>query len=621
LPADPEQELNRARVDGSTLVSAAYTTTAPLKLDSAILENRSFNESPALAEKVRKGELPPVSERLPENPRVIVPLEEIGRYGGKLRRALTGDIAQTPGVDKTLRASLMGYERPLPKSIEPMIAESCTFEDGGRTAIFKLRKGIKWSDGVPFTVDDILFWYYDMNLNDDARASALPGRIWFIDDKPVQMEKIDDFTLRVFSHKPMGRILNAFGGSATAQPKHVLSKIHPQYNPNADYQMFRDSTTRAQLLYNPKIPTLGTWMPVRWDRGQRILFERNPYFWQVDTEGNQLPYADAIEFMVLGDVQVILLKFVNGEIDLFGRYSRIDMFSALKSEEKKGKFKLYLSGPTSGPAFYLNWDSPTPNVRRAFRDKRVRMALSHAMNRQEINEILFFGLLQEVGYSFGPLSPLFSEEKARTYTTYDLHLSRQLLSEAGYHDTDGDGYREYADGSRFEFNVDVTASVGTDVAVLVSEQWKEIGVKMNLNIALRDILWPRRLNGEFDIHYWVHEGPGDPLVHIDDWAIVGENLPFWHRNATAEGPEWFHEVTRHVNAAVTTIDPAVFEMHMTRVRDLHTENIPVLIAGAPYHVWGASTRLGNVPRDLSPLDEHRGWSRPVFHEQLFIREP
>jgi len=108
-------------------------------------------------------------------------------------------------------------------------------------------------------------------------------------------------------------------------------------------------------------------------------------------------------------------------------------------------------------------------------------------------------------------------------------------------------------------------------------------------------------------------------VHIDDWAIVGETLPFWHRNATTEGPDWFHEVTRYVNAAVTTVDTVQFREHMIRVRDLHSENVPVIVAGAPYHVWGANTRLGNVPTDLSPLDEHRGWSRPVFHEQLFIR--
>ena len=619
LPADPKSESSG---DGtvSHSPSSAIFSRAPTRIATSILENRAFRESPSLSASVDAGELPPVSDRLPESPLVVVPFSEIGRYGGKLRRALTGDIVQTPGVSKTLVVSLLGYERPLPKGIQLMLAESYAFEDGGRTVVFKVREGVKWSDGVPFTVDDILFWYYDMTLNDDARASALPGRIWFVDDQPVVMEKVDAHTLRVSSHQPMGRILNAFAGGWVAQPKHVLKDLHPKYNPAANYETFRDSTTTAQLLYNTKIPTLGPWMPARWDRGQRILFRRNPYFWQVDSAGNQLPYADEIEFTVIPDTQVILLKFVNGEIDLFGRYSRIDMFPTLKSEERKGRFKLYLSGPTSGPAFYLNWDSPSPNVRNAFRDKRVRVALSHGMNREEINEVMFFGLMNDMGYSFGPLSPFYDHEIAQRYTRYDPDFSRQLLEEAGYRDTDGDGYREYADGSVFSFNIDVTASVGTDVAELVAEQWKEIGVKMNLNIALRDILWPRRANGDFDIHYWVHEGPGDPLVHIDDWSIVGETLPFWHRNATKEGPEWFHEVTRHVAAAVTTVDTAQFRSHMERVRDLHTEHVPVLIAGAPWHVWGANTRLGNVPTDLSPLDEHRGWSRPVWHEQIYVKQ-
>ena len=618
LPADTRTSLSDSAPQ--TERSSSNKSSAPATLDPEILTSRSFSESPALAGQVVQGMLPPVADRLPEKPLVVVPVDEIGQFGGKIRRALTGDIAQTPGVSKTLVPSLLGYERPLPKSIQLMLAEDYTFEDGGRTAIFWIRRGVKWSDGVPLTVDDILFWYYDMHLNDDARASALPQRIWFIDDQPVRMEKVDDHTLKISSHRPMGRILNAFAGGWVAQPKHALRTLHPKYNPASSYETFRDSTTSAQLLYNPKIPTLGPWMPVQWDRGQRILFGRNPYFWQVDSAGQQLPYADEIEFTVIQDTQVILLKFVNGEIDLFGRYSRIDMYPILKSEERKGRFRLSLSGPTSGPAFYLNWDSPNPNVREAFRDRRIRMALSHGMNREEINEVMFFGLMNDMGYSFGPLSPYYDHETAQRYTRHDPALSRRLLEQAGYRDSDGDGIREYPDGTPFSFNIDVTASVGTDVAELVAEQWKEIGVKMNLNIALRDILWPRRLNGEFDIHYWVHEGPGDPLVHIDDWSIVGSTLPFWHRNATTDGPEWFHEVTRHVNSAVTTIDPAEIRHHMERVRDLHTEHVPVLIAGAPWHVWGANTRLGNVPLDLSPLDEHRGWSRPVWHEQIYIKK-
>ncbi len=620
LAPDPDQGPSVQVEQEARVAESNQRTRTPLQIDPAILADRAFKEAPMLAERVGRGELPPVSERLPENPLVVVPMEEIGRYGGKLRRALTGDIVQTPGVSKTLRENLMGYERPLAKSIQLSLAESYAFQDEGRIAIFKIRKDIKWSDGVPFTVDDILFWYDDMTFNDDARNSPLPPRIWTVDDRPIRMEKVDAHTLKISSPKPLGRVLNALCLSDIAQPKHILARYHPRYSPEATYEAFRDSTTTARLLYKPSIPTLSAWAPVRWDRGQRILYERNPYYWKVDTEGHQLPYADQIEFTVIQDPQVILLKFINVEIDLFGRYSRIDMFPTLKAEEGKGKFKLLISGPTSGPSFYLNWDAPKPALRQAFRDRRVRIALSYAIHREEINQILFHGLLRLSGYSFGPLSPYFSEEAAQKYAEYDPDRARSLLEEAGYRDTDGDGFREFKNGSRFELNIDVTASLGTDVCELVADQWGEIGIKVNLNVALRDIAWPRRVNGEFDIHYWVQEGPGDPLVHLDDWAIVGSTLPFWHRNASAEGPEWFHEVTRYVNLALTTVDTARLREHMVRVRDLHTDNIPVIVAGSPYHVWGASTRLGNVPPDNSPLDEYRGWSRPVFHEQIFIRE-
>jgi len=317
---------------------------------------------------------------------VVVPLDTIGVYGGTLRRALTGDIVQTAGVNKTLSENLMGLERPLPNSIELNLAEHYAFEDEGRVAIFRIRKGIKWSDGHPFTVDDILFWYHDMEMNDDARDAPLPSSVWLVDGQPIGMEKVDDHTLKVFSSLPLGRVLNAFCLDNVAYAKHVFSQYHPKYNKEATYEAFRDSTTSAQLIMKPGVPRLSAWVPVEWVRGQRIVYARNPYYWKVDSAGNQLPYADRLVFNVIQDPQVILLKFVNGEIDLFGRYAQIDMFPTLQSEERKGKFHLRITGPERGPAFYLNWDTPKPALREAFRNLQVRKVLSYAVNREEINQ-------------------------------------------------------------------------------------------------------------------------------------------------------------------------------------------------------------------------------------------
>ena len=318
LAPDPHDD----SIVGSDAVEVkAVVRSAPMTLDPKIPENRSFNEAPMLAAEVAAGRLPPVSERLPENPLVVIPVEEIGRYGGTLRRALTGDIIQTTGVFKTLSESLTGFSRPLPDSFEVAMAERFWFEDDHHTVFFKLRRGLKWSDGVPLTVDDILFWYYDMTVDADARDDpVIPGN-WLVDGEPVKMEKVDDLTIKVTSPKPLGRILHATSMDVIAMPKHYLQHLHPRYNPKANYETFRDSTTNAMRVLSPGFPRVSAWMPVEWHRGQRVVYRRNPYYYKVDTAGNQLPYADFLEFNVIQDSQVILLKFINGEIDLFGRYS------------------------------------------------------------------------------------------------------------------------------------------------------------------------------------------------------------------------------------------------------------------------------------------------------------
>ncbi len=623
MPGDPDLDPQKKTAEVFAETVSRQQTKAPRQLAPPILASRAFREAPMLAERFKRGELPPVSERLPEDPLVVVPFEEVGKYGGTLRHALTGDIIQSAGVSKILSESLMGFERPLPRGVECNLVEGYQFLDEGRTALFRLRNGLRWSDGAPFTVDDILFYYYDMTFNDEARAEDMPvpPTIWVVDGRPIRLEKVDDRTLRVSSPRPLGRVLHALANTDNfAYPRHVLSRWHPKYSAGASYADFRRRTTGAMLLMTPGIPRLSAWVAKEWVRGQRLVYERNPYYWKVDSAGNQLPYADDLVFTVVQDPQVIQLKFMNGELDLFGRYSRIDMYPTLRAEEQKGRFRLYISGPFSGPALYLNWDCPKPALREAFRDIRVRVALSHAINREEINQTLYHGLLEPSGYSFGPSNPYFSEEAYQKYSEFDPERARALLDEAGYRDGDGDGFRELKDGSRFELNIDVMApDFGRDVCELVAEQWREVGVKANLNGALRDIIWPRRLNGEFDIHHWGLEGPEDPLGRLNDWAIASPTSPFWHRNASKEGPEWLREATRCIEMALTTVDTARAREYMIRARDLHTENIPVIVVGSAYHVWGASARLGNVPEDGSSADVHRGWGRSVAHEQVYIK--
>ena len=213
---------------------------------------------------VRTGKLPPVGERLPENPLVVVPVDEIGRYGGELRRALSGEIAETAGVTKTLNENLMGYERPIANSIQLNLAESIKFQDENRKALIRIRPGVKWSDGHPFTVDDILFWYNDVALDDQAREDrdVFPPIEWIIGGAPASFEKIDDTTLIISARKPLGRLVVDLCEDRIAYPKHFWARYHPRYNPEATYEDFRSRTKEHLRIYTPGVPTLSAWMPI-----------------------------------------------------------------------------------------------------------------------------------------------------------------------------------------------------------------------------------------------------------------------------------------------------------------------------------------------------------------------
>lgn len=616
-----QREAGSAREDFTPLCCRdAATPSRPTEIDPAILNERRFQEAPDLAAAVKRGELPPVAERLPVNPLVVKTVREIGSYGGTIRRAMAGDIGRENIVQKTLNENLLGWERPIPHSIETNLAERYEFIDDGRTIVLYLREGIRWSDGHPFTTEDILFWYEDMMLNEEARVDPFFNSDWLVGSVPLRMRKVDDHTLEISSDHPLGRIREILTDDVIVYPKHVLAPLHPRYNPEANYADFRRATTDARLSYAPGIPRLSAWVPVEWRRGQRIVYERNPYYWKVDTKGNQLPYADRLVFNVIPNDEVMLFKFINGELDLVARLGQDEAYPTLKAFEKQGNFCVYYAPPRPRSSLNFNWDVPEANLRNAFRNRNVRIALSHAINRVEISEIAEHGLMEPSGYAVGPTSPYFAEEQFFRFAEYNPDLSRQMLDEEGYIDRNGDGYRQFPDGSRFEFTIDAASDKGgsTILVELVREHWEAIGLRVHLNIAHSSILFQRRLNAQFEV---LERGvPHDMEVQAEHFAIMGTNLPFWHPRANREGPEWLHEVTEAIQQAFATVDFEERRKYLERVRDLHNEHIPIIGIGAVRSTWAASTRLGNIPCKAYIDGIYRGWERPMFHEQLFVKD-
>ena len=603
--------------------SPADTTirTAPAAIDPEILRARRFTEAPILAAKVSAGALPPVADRLPGNPLIIRPVHQIGRYGGSIRRMFDNENGGISGIRKTLNDGLVGYERPFARSIESNLAEHYEFLDGGRVAIFRLRKGVRWSDGHPFTAEDYLFFYNDFLFDLDASDTALPPGEWLIDGEPIKVEKDDAFTLRFSAPKPMGRLLHALARQECIIPRHYWRRYHPKYNPQADYEDFRKRARAAGRVFQPGVPRLSAWVPSSWVAGQRVVFERNPFYWKIDTAGNQLPYVDRLSFDFVPDRDVMLLRFLNGQADLFGRYAGYDMIDTLRSEERKGKFKLYSKETDSGIGAFFNWSAEDPSLRRAFRDKRVRVAFSLGINREEISEIVFGGALQPGGYSFAPANPHYDPESFQRYAQYDPGQARQLLDDASYRDSDGDGVRELHDGAPFEAVLDVVLqSHFADVSELIVEQWKDIGIRIHLNPCTEEVHFDRRVNGKFEIYLWTINGSIDPFDVLHYWSIVRPGTPMWYQSAYLEKPDWLARATELLNEGVVTLDPVRLAAIMGEVREIFTDKIPAVGVGSLKGIWAASKRLGNVPEAGTFDHIYRGWSRPVFHEQLFFRE-
>jgi ABC-type transport system substrate-binding protein len=213
----------------------------------------------------------------------------------------------------------------------------------------------------------------------------------------------------------------------------------------------------------------------------------------------------------------------------------------------------------------------------------VRLALSHALNREEIGAILQNGLLRPVAFSLDPANPSYSEEGARLHSQYDPGKSRRLLDEAGYRDSDGDGFREFQDGSVFTLTIDVFNNTGmVDLCEFIADYWDAIGLKTVLNIGLQEMLIPRRINGTFEVH--ITSAPVDPL-----------------------------------SQAQNSIDRETIRESVVEIRDICTRELPFIMIGAAPSVWAGSTRLGNVADNIHATYTYRGFDRAVFHEQLFIR--
>jgi len=491
-----------------------------------------YNEAPALAELVKAGKLPPVEQRLPTEPLVVQCVEEIGKYGGTWRRVAIGPMDVGMIQWRFSYASLLRYTA-LGEEIVPNVAKKWEVSPDGSEFTFYLRKGMKWSDGKPNTADDWAFWYEDVILNKDL-TPAFPT--WLkVKGEPVVMSKVDDYTIKFKFTTSNGlfvqQIATADGVPLTMYPKHYLSQFHPKYAKKEDLDKKAADAKlenwwslfwNRQGWQNVDCPRIWPWVLTKVPPDIPAIAERNPYYWMVDTQGNQLPYIDRMRFDVVEKIDMLNVKAVAGEVDCQFRHLSWVYFPLYIENAQKGGYRVMKWSLAEGSncCLHPNLNHKDAVLRKLMETKEFRQALSLGLNRKEINEIAYQGMGTPRQASVLPQCPYFKPAHAEAYAQYDPKKANQMLDAIGLTAKDEEGMRKRPDGQKLTITIEYAPVFGpwADVVQIVCKQWKEIAIRAIPKEEARELFTQRGQAGtEQDMSIWMMDRCLTPLLQPLFW--------------------------------------------------------------------------------------------------------
>ncbi len=536
-----------------------------------------YNEAPMLKELVEKGELPPVDERLPEEPLVIDVVEEIGQYGGTLRRGFLGPSDHN-NYTRVVYDALVRFS-PDGTEVIPHIAKG--WESNEDFTVWKvfLRKGLKWSDGHPFTADDIMFWYEYILLNKDLTPSV---PIWMQnqDGSVAKVEKLDDYTVQWTFKQPNTAFLlelaNKDGADKSIHnlafvPAHYMKQFHPAFVDEAELQAKVEEAgfdtwtelfaVKAMPHLNPERPSTAAWIPDNSSVSDQVfVLKRNPYYFAVDPEGNQLPYIDYVRFTFFADKEALNLAAVAGEIDMQGRHINMSNYPVLVENQEKGGYRV-VTWPTFGGSdavlmFNQTYVAKDPAVGELLRNRDFRIALSYAIDREKIKELAFLGLGEPRQGVPAPNHPYYpGDEWAYKYTEHDPDKANEMLDSIGLTERDEEGFRLLPNGERLDLEISVVPAFAnwTDVGQIVVENWADVGIRAHVEIRERALHFQMRNTNDLMIEIWNEDTTGFPFSgqpkmdpRSDPALTFGPLYRKWYQTNGAEGMEPPPEVKKLV---------------------------------------------------------------------------
>ncbi|MEE9598489.1 MAG: ABC transporter substrate-binding protein [Acidiferrobacterales bacterium] len=533
-------------------------------------------------------ELPSLAERIPQEPLVVAPYDAIGKYGSTLDMLSNATEAGTSDIMSVRHVNLVRYSDDL-QTIVPNVAKGWEWNDDFTQLTFFLRKGQKWSDGAPFGAEDVEFWYenlaLDKNVIEKSKDYVLVG------GKPMTVDVIDAQTVRFNLPAPKPGLLSHFANHYAQgfQPKHFLGQFHPKVNSGADklakslgfengyaviaayYGSSDWMDTPTPMLAKPdKVesmpaaasPTLESHIVIA-ESTEGRHFVANPYFYMVDTAGNQLPYINEHDEIFVVENEVRILKLVNSEVDYKAQAVQLDSVPLLMDGQKKGNYTIDLKPEIAFANFAFNVTSANEAKREVFGNLKFRQAMSVAINRDEINEVAYFGLGKGQQYvAFSPLPAFVDQKWLNHFAQYDPAMAKALLDEIGMVDTDGDGMRNLPNGEKLTLNLQVaTQGISIKLVELVGQHWKNVGVDATVKEVTTDEFRSAMSANQLDVTMYQKSQPLAVILGISELFIPPFDNYFNLRSAILWGeylesdgsagvkpPEYVYQMMKDIDA-------------------------------------------------------------------------
>ncbi len=542
---------------------------------------------------------------------------EIGRRGGRLvisQRSQPKTLNPLTAVDTSSReiigllmADLIHINR-YTQETEAALAGSWNISADGRRYTLHLRRGLRFSDGYPFDADDVLFTFQSYL---DGRIHSPQRDLLVISGKPIAVEKIDEYTVLFTLAKPYAAAERLFD-SIDILPRHLLQRNYDA-----------GTLSGAWGLGTPpeQVAGLGPFRLKEYVPGQRLVLERNPFYWKRDMKGTRLPYMDEVVSLFVANADAQAMRFEAGGTDIISGLNAAD-FAVLQKDQQRRHFRLFDLGPGleySFLFFNLNkaegtGDAALAREQQWFGQLSFRQAISSAIDRQSIIRLAYLGRAYPLSVQVTPGNKRWVDHGIPP-PARSLERARELLRQAGFGWKDGALTDSQGQSVRFSIAVNAGNTQQTQMATMIQQDLKELGIEAAVvPLDFRALL--DRIFSSFKYEAAIMalaDGDADPNSEMNVLSSDG-GTHVWSLKSTGPPAGWQREIDRLMQRQLTALNYQERKGIYDRVQELIWKNVPVIFLVSPNILVGAKDRIGNFRPAI--LRNYTLWNV----EQLFIRE-